>query len=79
MEIYQTRTLDLTPSPRLRSDIPQGKVPDGEWARVQEVPRLAAEGKVKVLDQASDEWVRATDEGRAKIIQWYVELGITLD
>ncbi len=79
MEIYQTLTLDPAPSPGLRSDVPQGRVPDQEWEQVQQVPTLAAEGKIAVLDQASEEWVTAQDTGRAIIVGWYNELGIALD
>ena len=79
MEIYQTVTADPAPSPGLRSDISQGRVPDREWANVQLVPEAAASGRVTLLDQASEEWVTAQDVSLERLIEWYDELGIPKD
>jgi len=75
MEAQHTLTEDPAPSPSLRRDVAQGKVPDREWKRVQEIPRLVAEKKIKVLDQASEEWVKAEDESLAVLRKIYDQLG----
>jgi hypothetical protein len=75
MEIQQTLTHDPTPTPVLRRDVSQGKVPDREWKRIQQIPRLAAAGKIKILDQASPEWVKAEEESLVVLRKIYDQLG----
>lgn len=77
-EIYQTITLDPSPSPSLRSDVPQGRVPDREWEQVQMVPQLVREGKINVIDQGSDAFAEATDASLARLIEIYTERGLPI-
>ena len=77
--IYQTITLDPSPSPSLRSDVPQGKVPDREWQQVQMVPQLVQEGKINVIDQGSDEFAKATDDSLARLQEIYMERGLAIN
>lgn len=74
--IYQTITLDPAPSPSLRSDVPQGKVPDREWQQVQMVPQLVQEGKINVIDQGSEEFAKATDDSLARLQEIYTQRGL---
>jgi len=74
----QTMTLDQAPDASLRSDAPQGKVPDDEWGKVKEVPKLAAEGRLKVLDLGSPEYFKAQDESREKLSKVLKDMGYEL-
>jgi len=71
----QTLSADLAPSPSLRSDVPQGKVPDADWATVRQINQLAAERRVTVLNLGSPEYFKAQDESTKKLSKVLKELG----
>ena len=76
METDINFTRNLSPSPKLRSDVSQGKVPDTLWNRVGQLQDLLDEGKVFVVDQGVPEY----DDDRTLSLQYlqalYDELGI---
>ena len=76
METDINFTRNLSPSPKLRSDVSQGKVPDTLWNRVGQLQDLLDEGKVFVVDQGVPEY----DDDRTLSLNYlqalYDELGI---
>ena len=74
----QTLSADLAPSPSLRSDVPQGKVPDADWATVRQTRQLAAERRIKVLDLGSPQYFKAQDEATKKLSKILREMGYDL-
>ena len=76
METDINYTRNLNPSPKLRSDVSQGKVDDTLWERVGQLQNLLDEGKVFVVDQGVPEY----DDDRTASLQYlqalYDELGI---
>jgi ABC-type Fe3+ transport system substrate-binding protein len=74
----QTLSANLDPDPSLRSDVPQGKVTDENWAAVRQIPKLAAEGRVTVLNLGSPQYFQAQDESNKKISRLLKEMGYGL-
>lgn len=76
METDINYTRNLSPAPKLRSDVSQGKVDDTLWNRVGQLQNLLDEGKVFVVDQGVPEY----DDDRTASLQYlqaiYDELGI---
>ena len=76
METDINFTRNLSPSPKLRSDVSQGKVPDTLWNRVGQLQDLLDDGKVFVVDQGVPEY----DDDRTLSLNYlqalYDELGI---
>jgi len=71
----QTLTTDLDASPSLRSDVPQGKIADHEWAGVRQLRQLAAERRITVLNLGSPQYFQAQDESVQKLSKVLKELG----
>ena len=76
METDVNFTRNLAPSPKLRSDVGQGKVSDLEWNRVAQLPQLERDGKVFVIDSGTQEYRDASDNSRAAMVALYNELGV---
>jgi len=74
----QTLSANLDPDPSLRSDVPQGKVTDANWAAVRQVPQLAAERRITVLNLGSPEYFQAQDESNKKLSRLLKEMGYSL-
>jgi iron(III) transport system substrate-binding protein len=71
----QTLTTELDATPSLRSDVPQGKVSDDEWANVRKVRQLAADGKTTILNLGSPQYFQAQDESAQKLGKILKDLG----
>ena len=71
----QTLTTEIDASPSLRSDVPQGKISDQEWANVRKVRQLAAEGRITVLNLGSPQYFQAQDESAQKLGKILKDLG----
>ncbi len=71
----QTLSAELGPSPSLRSDVPQGKVDDAEWALVRQIRQLTAEGRVTMLNLGSPQYFQAQDESFNKLSKILKEKG----
>lgn len=76
METDINLTRNLAPSPKLRSDVGQGKVSDAEWERVGELQGLVDRGAVAIIDQGSQEFEQARDETLIYMQALYNELGV---
>lgn len=76
METDINYTRNFNPSPKLRSDVSQGKVNDRLWNRVAELQNLLDAGRVFVVDQGVPEY----DDDRTATLTYlralYDELGI---
>jgi ABC-type Fe3+ transport system substrate-binding protein len=71
----QTLTIDLDASPSLRSDVPQGKITDQEWAGVRQIRQLVAERRITVLNLGSPQYFQAQDESSEKVTRILKETG----
>jgi len=58
--------------------VPQGKVTDQNWAAVRQVPQLAAERRITVLNLGSPEYFQAQDESNKKLSRLLKEMGYSL-
>ncbi len=76
METDINFTRNLSPAPKLRSDVGQGKVSDLEWNRVAQLPELERRGAVFVIDSGTQEYRDASDNSRAAMVNLYNELGV---
>jgi iron(III) transport system substrate-binding protein len=74
----QTLTEDLDADPSLRSDVPQGKISDAAWAAVRQIPQLAAESRITVLNLGSSQYFQAQDESNKKLSRLLKEMGFGL-
>lgn len=76
METDINFTRNFSPSPKLRSDVSQGKVEDRLWERVGQLQDLLDEDKVFVVDQGVPEY----DDDRTATLNYlravYDELGV---
>lgn len=71
----QTLSAEIGPSPSLRSDVPQGKVADAEWAAVQRIRQLAAEKRITVLNLGAPRYFQAQDESLKKVSKILQDMG----
>lgn len=76
METDINFTRNPAPSPKLRSDVGQGNVPDREWRRVGQLQDLQDQGRVLVIESGSWEYRDASDNSRAAMVRLYNELGV---
>ena len=76
METDINFTRNLSPAPKLRSDVSQGKVPDRLWERVGQLQSLLEQGKVFVVDQGVPEYDDDRTESLRYLQALYDELGI---
>lgn len=76
METDANYTRNLAPSPKLRSDVGQGKVPDRHWARVDKLRGLVESGSVTLIDQGSQEFEQARADTLVYLTALYDELGV---
>ncbi len=76
METDINYTRNLAPSPKLRSDVGQGKVSNEEWARVAQLQDLQDRGLVFVIDSGTQEYRDTSIESRLAMGALYDELGV---